>query len=194
MNNILHSPVSAVHLISALLALILGTYVWLRPKGNRRHQQLGYAYVGCMIVLLATAFNIYHLFGRFGIVHWGAVGASLSLTVGVLSAALRWPTRSWRLWHYFGMGGSLLGLYTTLVVESTYRFFPARYFWWTTFGTGSVLLVLGAVMLWYRAGYKERTERKKEKGVVSNPYSFRPLSLLLFGYTATGALMAGCGL
>lgn len=148
MRQILESPVSAVHLASALLALMLGTYAWIRPRGTRHHRQLGYAYVGCMVVLLATAFNIYHLFGRFGIVHWGAVGASLSLTVGVVSAVARWPARSWRLWHYVGMGGSLVGLYTTFVVEATYRLFPAPYFWWATVGTGSAMLTIGAFWLW----------------------------------------------
>lgn len=148
MREVLQSPVSAVHVTSAVLALGLGTYGWIRPGDIRRHRQLGYAYVGCMVMLLATAFNIYHLFGRFGIVHWGALGASLSLTVGVGSAVARWPAGSWRLGHYFGMGGSLLGLYTTMVVEATYRLFPVRHFWWTTVGTGSILLTIGACWLW----------------------------------------------
>ena len=149
MRQILQSPVSAVHLTAALLALVLGTYVWVQPKGTRWHRRLGYAYVACMVVLLTTAFGIYNLFGRFGIVHWGAVGASLSLTVGVGSAVLRWPKQAWRLGHYFGMGGSLTGLYTTFVVESTYRFFPAQYFWWTTVGTGSAAIALGVWLLWW---------------------------------------------
>lgn len=113
-----------------------------------------------MAVLLATAFCIYNLFGRFGIVHWGAVGAGLSLLVGVGSVFLRWPTGSWQQAHYFGMGGSLTGLYTTLAVEATYRLFPAQYFWWATVGTGSVVIALGVWRLWQHRPTARSTESR----------------------------------
>lgn len=120
----------------------------LAPKGTPRHVWVGYAYVGSMIMVLTTAFGIYHLFGRFSIVHWGAVGSWLALLGGLWPVLLRRRVSSWLFWHQLGMGVSVAGLYATFVVEATYRLFPARYFWWSTVGT-SVLVLLVAAWLLY---------------------------------------------
>ncbi|MBO0933256.1 hypothetical protein [Fibrella aquatilis] len=143
------TPISLIHLSFAGLALFTGTWVVLNPKGTRRHRWLGYSYVVSMVVVLTTAFGIYHLFGRFGIVHWGAVGCCLALLGGLWPVWLRRRVSSWLFWHQLGMGVSVSGLYATFVVESTYRLFPARYFWLTTVGT-SMLVLLAAALLLYR--------------------------------------------
>ena len=143
MPSLLHSPVSMVHLLAAGLALVTGTAALRLPKGTGRHQRLGWAYVGSMGVLLLTAFRIYTLFGRFGIVHWGAVGSAGALLLGVGAAVGRAVVPAWLRWHYVGMGTSVTGLYAAFVVESTYRFFPAAYFWWSTLGLGSLVLLAG---------------------------------------------------
>jgi uncharacterized membrane protein len=147
MAPVLHSAVSEVHLVAALLALVAGSYILATPKGTRRHRWVGRAYVGSMTVLLLTAFQIYFLFGRFGIVHWGAVGSVLALTVGIGAALLRSVVRGWLRWHYLGMGASVTGLYAAFIVESTYRFFPSAYFWWLTLGLAAVVFGTGGVLL-----------------------------------------------
>jgi len=148
MAPVLHSTVSAVHVTAALLALLTGTYILATPKGTRRHRWVGWAYVSSMAVLLLTAFRIYFLFGRFGIVHWGAVGSVVALLVGVGAIGLRRVMRGWLRWHYLGMGASVLGLYAAFLVESTYRFFPVAYFWWSTIGLATIVLAGGSLLLY----------------------------------------------
>ena len=83
MASLLHSPVSTIHLLAALVALATGTAVLYLPKATSVHRYLGWTYVGSMSAVLLTAFRIYTLFGRFGIVHWGAVGSTGALLLGV---------------------------------------------------------------------------------------------------------------
>ena len=148
MGSVLHSPASVVHLLAVLLALAAGTAVLLTPKGTPFHRHTGRAYVGSMCVLLLTAFRIYALFGRFGVVHWGAVASAGALLVGTGAVWCRSVVAAWRRWHYVGMGASVTGLYAAFVVESTYRFFPARYFWWSTLGPALTVFLLGGLLLY----------------------------------------------
>lgn len=147
MAPILHSVVSEVHLSAALLALVTGTYLLATPKGTRRHRRVGWVYAGSMVVLLRTAFQIYFLFGRFGIIHWGAVGSVLALLVGIGAAWLRPVLRGWLRWHYLGMGASVVGLYAAFIIESAYRFFPLAYFWWLTLGLAAGVFATGGLLL-----------------------------------------------
>lgn len=147
MASVLHSSVSEVHVAAALLALASGTYILATPKGTRRHRGVGWVYSGSMAVLLLTAFRIYSLFGRFGIIHWGAVGSVFALVLGIGAVALRPVVRGWLRWHYLGMGASVTGLYAAFVIESTYRFFPSAYFWWVTLGLAAVVFGTGGLLL-----------------------------------------------
>lgn len=147
MASVLHSPASVVHVVAALLAVAAGTYILATPKGTRRHRWVGRAYVGSMAVLLLTAFQIYFLFGRFGIIHWGAVGSVGALVIGIGATLLRPVVRAWLRWHYLGMGVSVMGLYAAFIIESTYRFFPLVYFWWLTLGLAAVIFTVGGLLL-----------------------------------------------
>jgi uncharacterized membrane protein len=148
MTPLMQSSTGVIHLAATLLAAGTGTYCLLAPKGTRRHRALGWAYTGSMALGLTTAFGIYTLFGRFGLVHWGAVGSALALLVGTASVALRARLRHWRQGHYLGMGASVLSLYAALAGESIYRLVPATYFWWSTVGPASVVLLVGARLLY----------------------------------------------
>ena len=148
MTALVHSPVSVIHLAATFFALLTGTASLLAAKGTRRHRYLGRAYVGSMVLVLATAFGIYTLFGRFGIVHWGAVGSAGALLVGTGSVALRSAVRAWLQWHYWGMGASVTSLYAALAGESAYRLLPMTYFWWSTLGPASVVLLVGTRLLY----------------------------------------------
>ena len=143
----LHSSISVVHLLAVALALGSGTRVLVQPKGTPVHRRLGWLYAGSMAVVLGTAFGIYSLFGRFGVVHWGAVASSGFLLLGVGAALGRAVVPGWLRWHYLGMGASVTGLYAALVVESTYRLFPAAWFWWSTLGPASLVFAAGAWLL-----------------------------------------------
>jgi uncharacterized membrane protein len=147
MLSFLHSSASVVHLVAVGLALATSTPLVLAPKRTRRHRYLGTAYVGSMAVLLLSAFRLYFLFGRFGIVHYGAVACTLALGVGTGAVLGRAVLPAWRQWHYLGMGASVTGLYAALVVESTYRLFPAAWFWWVTLGPAAAVMLAGALVL-----------------------------------------------
>ena len=147
MSLVLHSAVSVGHVLAAGVALGSGTYAVLQPKRTRRHQYAGGLYVASMLAVEWTAFHLYYLFGRFGIVHAGAVGSGLALLVGLGAVVGRAFVPAWRQWHYLGMGGSLVGAYAALVVESTYRLFPAAYFWWSTLGAAGASLLAGGWLL-----------------------------------------------
>jgi hypothetical protein len=150
MAALLHSSVSMIHLLAALLALVTGTAALYLPKATSVHRFLGWTYAGSMGVVLLTAFGIYTLFGRFGIVHWGAVGSAGALLLGIGAVVGRSVLPAWLRWHYVGMGASVTGLYAAFVVESTYRLFPAAYFWWSTLGPGVLVLLLGSWLLYRR--------------------------------------------
>ena len=163
MTGILHSPASIIHLVATVVALSTGTYSLLAPKGTQRHRYLGRVYVGSMLLVLATAFCIYTLFGRFSIVHSGAVGSAVALLVGTGSVALRSVVPGWRQWHYLGMGASVTGLYAALAGESAYRLLPAAYFWWSTLGPASAVLLGGALLLYrHYPGAQERPQTLPE--------------------------------
>lgn len=148
MNEILHSSVSVVHFGAALIAMITGTYILFTGKGTRSHRRMGRVYVVSMVVLLLTAFQIYFLFGRFGVIHWGAVGSVIALLIGVLSVLFRHTVPAWLAWHYLGMGASVTGLYAAFLVESTYRLFPPAYFWWVTMGSANLVFLIGGLLLY----------------------------------------------
>ncbi|QKZ13321.1 hypothetical protein [Spirosoma sp. KUDC1026] len=148
MTTILHSSVSVVHLLAALLAMTTGTYILFTRKGTARHRFVGRIYIVSMVLLLVTAFQIYYLFGRFGIIHWGAVGSVSTLLMGVGVIGLRAHFSSWLQWHYLGMGASVTGLYAAFVVESTYRLFQPAYFWWITLGAANAVFAIGAFLLY----------------------------------------------
>lgn len=148
MSNVLHSSTSIMHLVAALIALITGTYILLTHKGTTSHRLGGWLYAGSMIVLLITAFQMYYLFGRFGVVHWGALGSVVALTIGLGAVGLRALIGSWLRWHYFGMGASITGVYASFLVESIYRFFPPTYFWWATLGPSALVFMAGGFLLY----------------------------------------------
>ncbi|WP_375446637.1 hypothetical protein [uncultured Fibrella sp.] len=164
MDELIQSPVSLIHVGAAIVALATGTFVIMKPKGTARHQQVGYVYVVSMMVVLTTAFGIYRLFGRFGIVHWGAVFSWLALIGGIGTVWLRAHLRNWLLWHYLGMSLSVMGLYTTFVVEATYRLFPARFFWWTTLGTSLVSFAVGSLLIYNYSSLSRQPAEAADRG------------------------------
>lgn len=176
MQTILHSPTSVLHLTAALVAMATGTGVLFLPKGTRQHRRLGRVYVVSMAVLLLTAFQIYFLFGRFGVIHWGAVGSLITLLIGLVPLALRSGMPSWLGWHYGGMGASITSLYAAFLVESSYRFFPPSWFWYVTMGLANAVFLIGAVLLYRYRRFDSRPgvvvlERKIGKGEVKyRPY------------------------
>ncbi|GAB3947121.1 hypothetical protein GCM10028805_18800 [Spirosoma harenae] len=127
--DIIHSPVGAIHVYSAVAALLLGTCVLLMPKATRAHKQIGYGYVVAMILVNITAFMIYRLFGKFGPFHIAAIFSSVSIIGGMIPIIFRRYVSTWLYYHYYFMNWSVIGLYAAFWAETLVRLFPMKQFW-----------------------------------------------------------------
>lgn len=145
MLSITHSLTGSVHLIAALIAMLTGAIVLLRPKGTRWHKRIGYVYIASMMVLNATALSIYHLSGSFVIFHFFAF-VSLGSIVGGMYPAIR-RTSGWLEYHYEFMGWSVIGLYAAFFAETSVRFFIFEYFWVVTTISSILTIAIGAFIL-----------------------------------------------
>ena len=125
---IVSCEIGLVHLTSAILALITGSWILAANKGTLTHRAVGYIYVVSMLIMLVTAFMIYRLFGTFGIFHFFAVVSSITLLGGIIPAIRRKPEKSWLDWHYSFMYWSVLGLYGAFVGEILVRVPATRSF------------------------------------------------------------------
>ena len=119
--NLVSNEIGLVHLIVSIFALIFGTWVLAARKGTRTHRRTGYAYTVSMLLLLATAFMIYRLFGRFGVFHIAAIVSTVTLLGGMIPVIRRKPKNSWLNLHFSFMYWSVFGLYAAFVAEMAVR-------------------------------------------------------------------------
>lgn len=127
------SPLGLLHTSAAVAALALGAAVLLvRPRGARRHRQLGWAYALSMLLLNITALQIYRLFGGFGPFHVAALVSLATLLAGLVSAriairartaATAAPARRTHAieHHYYWITNSYVGLVAAAVAETATR-------------------------------------------------------------------------
>jgi len=140
-----YSLTSWSHLVAALLAMVFGALVLVRPKGTLQHRRLGRVYVACMLVLNATAFGLYRLFGTFGPFHGAAVVSLLTLFAAMRAIRGR-PLTARRIeLHLIFMYWSVLGLYATFFSELMVRVrINAAFMVLVSAATGATIL-LGAL-------------------------------------------------
>lgn len=128
LSDIIHSNTGLFHTIMAVLSLILGTLVLLRPKGTKVHKLIGYSYVACMILLNVSSFFIVN-FGGFSMFHFFAIFSLLTVLAGIIPAMLR--IEKWFVYHFYFMSWSVVGLYAALWSEIGTRFVGnMKEFWW----------------------------------------------------------------
>ena len=139
MEHTLQHPIGLMHLITALLAILIGALVVLSRKGTRTHKWLGRAYVGMMVALNVSAFLIYELFGGFGLFHWMALFSLLSVLVGYIHARSRKP--GWKVQHAYFMSGSYVGLVAALAAETLTRYISLPFF------SGVALISISVIFL-----------------------------------------------
>ncbi len=116
MQTIVSNLTGFVHLITAILALIAGTYILLTAKGTSRHRKVGYVYVFSMSIMLLTSFLIYRLFSGFGLFHGFSILSTVTLIGGMLPV-IRRKSDNWVVRHFAWMYWSVMGLYTAFVAE-----------------------------------------------------------------------------
>ncbi len=146
-----------IHLISAISALIFGTCVLAKRKGNRLHRILGYAYVCSMVVMLGTSFLTYRLYGHFGLFHYMSVAATLTLMGGMIPLWIKKPVNKYRFWHFQFMYWSVIGLYMALAAEVFTRI-PNSPFLSMVIIASTGVYILGIIgMAKYYKPWKQRT-------------------------------------
>ena len=143
MSYFFHDTIGLIHLLSACLALITGTMVLAMKKGTDTHIKIGYAYAVSMVIVVATAFMIYRLFGRWGIFHWAALVSGATLAGGMIPVILRKPKGSWLGLHFSFMYWSVIGLYAAFVSEVVTRVPESPFFGMVGIGTGIVVTAGG---------------------------------------------------
>ena len=120
----IQSTTGLIHTIAATVALVIGLFIFFRPKATFLHRTLGYFYSFAMSIMLVTSFMVYQLTGSFNLLHIFAVISTATLMMGLYLAVTR--PRGWLPRHYFWMCSSYLGLCGALVAEVGFRLF-ARY-------------------------------------------------------------------
>ena len=108
-----------VHTIAAVLALLAGLLIFVRPKATLFHRSLGYTYSASMTVVLVTAFFTYNLTQSFNLLHAFAILSCPPLLLGFFAAFRRRP--GWLPNHYEWMCYSYLGLVAAFISETATR-------------------------------------------------------------------------
>ncbi|MFN8314473.1 MAG: hypothetical protein U0289_16835 [Cyclobacteriaceae bacterium] len=153
--GLVHSWLGAIHLFFSLLSLIGGSIVLLLPKGNRRHKQMGYLYLACMVIVNASSLGIYRLTGTFGVFHVAAIVSFLTLIGGMIPLFLPGLDRQSRGMHLWFMYYSVLGLYAAFVAEISVRIPGAPFYPMVGLATlvifgGGTLFILRKEMEWQK--------------------------------------------
>lgn len=151
--------------MASMTAVFTGTAVLFLPKGTSKHAFIGRVYALCMIVVLFTAFNMYHLFGRWGIFHWSALLSTATLICGLFPIWLKWPRVGYRSLHFSFMYWSIMGVYGALVAETLVRIpkvvvnsgVPnSVFFSMTGIGTGIVMGLAGFFFIKYKPKWEKQ--------------------------------------
>lgn len=111
-----------VHLVFSILSLLTGSFVLGFKKGTKIHKKIGYVYSASMIIVLATSFTMYNLFGTWGIFHWAAGVSTITLALGMIPILTKRPKKNYISMHFSFMYWSVIGLYGAFMAEFFVRF------------------------------------------------------------------------
>ncbi|MBX2880399.1 MAG: DUF2306 domain-containing protein [Granulosicoccus sp.] len=130
-----------IHWMAAVISLVLGLSIFLRPKGNRLHRLTGRAYV---FTLMVTAISAFFIRGPAGTVNSPAVNGAASLLSGFSWIHLLIPYTLISLFmairairqgrvkdHKSGMIYTYIG---ALIVAGAFTFLPGRHMHTLFFG------------------------------------------------------------
>ena len=165
MNTLAHDSIGLIHLGTAMISVISGTLVLTLRKGTVLHKQIGYVYAINMLLLNATAFGIYRLFGGFGIFHFAALVSLFILLGGMIPVMTKRPKHKWVELHYIYMYWSVIGLYAAFVSETLTRIPKTPFFGMVSVATFAVMLLAGICYGRLRKKWKEQFGGKLRKQV-----------------------------
>ncbi|TAE47410.1 MAG: DUF2306 domain-containing protein [Bacteroidetes bacterium] len=162
----IHHPTGLFHTLAAVVALIAGTFVLLRRKGDLIHKRAGYVYTLAMALLNVSAFMIYDLWGRLGPFHFAALVSAATLYMGIRAALRR--REGWYEQHYYWMSWSVVGLYAAFVAEVGVRMVPWGAFWLAVFGALFAVMAGGSWLIRKNAPHSP-TINPSSSSLTSNP-------------------------
>lgn len=116
-----HGITGLVHTIAAFASLLIGAWIFLRPKAGKLHRSFGYAYTAAMSIMIVTAFFIYQLTGTVNFLHILAVVSTLTLARALYCAIRKRPAGRWLEVHYEWMSWSYIGLFAAFIAETATR-------------------------------------------------------------------------
>ena len=148
-----------LHTIAAIIALITGSIVLTKTKGNQTHKIIGYVYATNMLVVCFTAFMIYKVHGSFGVLHVFAVISTITLIFGMIPLYLKRKS-GYIVQHLSWMYWSVIGLYCAFAAELFTRL-PIIFDIPNTYGVFYILVGLSAGLVGSVGSYYFK--RKKGK-------------------------------
>jgi uncharacterized membrane protein len=108
------TPIMLLHSAAALSALTLGTYVFLRRKGDGAHRLAGRAWVALMLVTALSSFWIKGS-GSFSWIHGLSILTLIALAAGIRFAVTGNIVRHRNVMRNLYVGGLVItGLFTLL--------------------------------------------------------------------------------
>jgi len=146
--NIVHSGLGLIHTILAILAMVFGSIVLLKPKGTIFHKRLGYLYFWSMVFMNGTAFGIYN-FGGFSLFHGFAIFSLVTLFAGIYPVLKK--SKGWFYRHYYFMSWSVVGLYCAFWSEVGTRMLNMAYFWWAVMLASLLTALIGGLIIHTKA-------------------------------------------
>lgn len=115
----IYSDIGAIHVTSAVLALLTGTVVFIDAKGHLLHRALGVAYVAAMVATNVSAFGLYRLTGTIALFHVLAAVSLWTLVMAMIRLFSILPNRI--ALHGIWMVRSYVGLLAAAAIEAMTR-------------------------------------------------------------------------
>lgn len=113
-------PVIQIHMLSAMVALFIGVFVFLRQKGTKLHVRLGKVWVTLMLIVSFTGLFIHEIrtWGLFSPIHVFSFVVPISLSLAIYHA------RKGRIAdHKRGMVATFIG---GNIIAGSFTFLPGR--------------------------------------------------------------------
>jgi uncharacterized membrane protein len=155
MYNFVNTSLGWFHLITAMVAMTAGAYILVKPKGTRRHKQVGYIYVSSMILVCGSALGIYNLTGKFGVFHILAFVGFTTLIAGMIPLLLKNIKREYKVFHLWFMYYSVLGLYAAFASELSVRIPEKPFYTMVGIATGLIFLFGSIFIFWKERAWKK---------------------------------------
>jgi uncharacterized membrane protein len=118
--------VSLTHIVFCITSLILGPFIFLNTKGDRRHRWVGKLYCVSMLALNFSALAIYNLTGHFNFFHFTALLSLAMVLIGWAQVVFRRRLRNWLYRHYIYMCWSYVALIAAAFNEGFVRLAPLK--------------------------------------------------------------------